>query len=674
MKKTAKGILFSAIVSVLLAVVVGTLGLIPIESVAAAILDAPGEPTTVVEIAGATEFEDIMENRTADSVILHLDEDNAVGSSGEVLGTLSEVSTEISSNGVLGIYYVSDSADADVFVAWMKENPDMFDLSVMSDNAELLLSVRKKITGIRGILDWSNRDITEELWPEVVSETHRARANVAVLSEKSATKSAVTYIQSRTKTVWTKIDGESTAFDIASAVSSGTYGLVVDDPSLVSLAAEFYERDIAALFRSPLNIAHRGLPYDTYENSLEGCIEAYENGATHIEIDAQLTKDGEIVIMHDDTLNRTTDYTGTAKISEMTLEEVRRCKITKKMDGGIAGEGVEIPTADEFFEYFKDKDIIYAFEIKTSDTNIVDIFKEKAEKYAVTDQIFVISFNQNILYAFRDRMPEMPTAYLGNSANYKSLADMNAATDYSDTSGAEALKHRGYMGFFWTYQNRAQLDAAVSGGGFGLTNNVALSMKDMPCGLELPEGEKYVLEKADALTSGNFGGYRLCTVSYGGKETTVSADVLACERKQDGFYVIFKYRCAGETGSIYTLYSTVYKVIDPDIYMSVEDINVLLNKAVAEYTREDVETLEKVQAAYDALDEDDRDRIDIERLSEIKEQLNDQTDSGSASEGSVSERTDGCGSVVETGMTAVLCGVLFLAALLRRRGSNKMRR
>lgn len=56
-------------------------------------------------------------------------------------------------------------------------------------------------------------------------------------------------------------------------------------------------------------------------------MEAYEKGATHVEIDLQLTLDNEIVVMHDDSIARTTN--GSGNVSQMTLKELEQYKITK---------------------------------------------------------------------------------------------------------------------------------------------------------------------------------------------------------------------------------------------------------------------------------------------------------------------------------------------------------
>ena len=85
------------------------------------------------------------------------------------------------------------------------------------------------------------------------------------------------------------------------------------------------------------NLGHRGTgptrpDHPFPENSIASFVAAMEEGANGIELDVELTMDGEVVVMHDDTVDRTTDCTGC--VSAMTLDEVRGCRL---LDGaGVA--------------------------------------------------------------------------------------------------------------------------------------------------------------------------------------------------------------------------------------------------------------------------------------------------------------------------------------------------
>ena len=95
--------------------------------------------------------------------------------------------------------------------------------------------------------------------------------------------------------------------------------------------------------------AHRGFSEKYPENTMEAFRAALEIGADEIETDVRVTADGELVLMHDERVDRTTD--GTGKVCEMTLEEL------KKLDAGVKKSaefaGARIPTLRELLELCK---------------------------------------------------------------------------------------------------------------------------------------------------------------------------------------------------------------------------------------------------------------------------------------------------------------------------------
>lgn len=93
--------------------------------------------------------------------------------------------------------------------------------------------------------------------------------------------------------------------------------------------------------------AHRGDSKNAPENTLPAFASAVEKGAPQIEFDVQLTKDGELVIMHDPTVDRTTN--GTGLVSELTFEELRALDAGRWF--GDAFAGTQVPTLRETLEH-----------------------------------------------------------------------------------------------------------------------------------------------------------------------------------------------------------------------------------------------------------------------------------------------------------------------------------
>lgn len=159
-----------------------------------------------------------------------------------------------------------------------------------------------------------------------------------------------------------------------------------------------------------LIIAHRGASAYAPENTIAAFQKAVELNADAIELDAKLTLDGEIVVIHDQTLERTTNGKGLVKNS--TIEELR------KLDAGsfFAEEfqGEKIPTLREVLENFSDK-LMINIEL----TNYNSIFDGLAKKTAllvkelgIQKSIFFSSFHPINLIISKKILPEIPVALL----------------------------------------------------------------------------------------------------------------------------------------------------------------------------------------------------------------------------------------------------------------------
>lgn len=94
-------------------------------------------------------------------------------------------------------------------------------------------------------------------------------------------------------------------------------------------------------------IAHRGASYFEPENTLKAVKRALEMGADRVEVDVRLSKDKELVVIHDPTVDRTTD--GTGQVEDMTLQELKKLN---------AGKGERIPTLQEIIEAIKDAKLV----------------------------------------------------------------------------------------------------------------------------------------------------------------------------------------------------------------------------------------------------------------------------------------------------------------------------
>jgi glycerophosphoryl diester phosphodiesterase len=130
---------------------------------------------------------------------------------------------------------------------------------------------------------------------------------------------------------------------------------------ILVLLAQFTWAREGAEYRGVPIIAHRGAGHEFDENTVEGCRQSYERGIRGFEVDLRLTRDDQLVVMHDGDVSRTTG--GTGRIEELTLADIKRLK--------SKGHGVPIPTAADLFAYFKDKpDVTLLLEMKTSEQQL----------------------------------------------------------------------------------------------------------------------------------------------------------------------------------------------------------------------------------------------------------------------------------------------------------------
>jgi len=162
-------------------------------------------------------------------------------------------------------------------------------------------------------------------------------------------------------------------------------------------------------------IAHRGFSGAAPENTLAAFSKAIETGCDMIEMDVQLSRDGEVVVIHDDTLDRTTN--GKGKVSQHTLQDL------KTFDAGLwfSPQFTEerIPALKEVLKLTCGK-IPLAIELKKGDLGQYTIFDladralAEVEKAGCLDQVVFSSFDRTALERILEKNSRMPVAYIVN--------------------------------------------------------------------------------------------------------------------------------------------------------------------------------------------------------------------------------------------------------------------
>ncbi len=171
-----------------------------------------------------------------------------------------------------------------------------------------------------------------------------------------------------------------------------------------ALLDEFYEGRM-------LVFGHRGARAYAPMNTLPSFELALEQGADGVELDVRLTRDGEMIIMHDDRVDATTD--GEGRVSDFTLAEIQSLDAGSWF--GEAFKGARVPTLDEVFEAIGARTRINV-EIKPefgrSSGEVEHKVAEAIRRHGLARRVIVSSFNPVTLRRFRRAMPEVPIGYL----------------------------------------------------------------------------------------------------------------------------------------------------------------------------------------------------------------------------------------------------------------------
>lgn len=147
-----------------------------------------------------------------------------------------------------------------------------------------------------------------------------------------------------------------------------------------------------------LTIGHRGVMGVEPENTLRSFVRADREGMDVIELDLHLSKDGELVVMHDAEVDRTTD--GSGPIADFTLAELR------ELD---AGEGERIPVFEEVLDAVK-----APLQAEIKDLAAAQALAEVIRRRDLLDRVEVISFHDEALAEIRRLLPAVRTALVAS--------------------------------------------------------------------------------------------------------------------------------------------------------------------------------------------------------------------------------------------------------------------
>lgn len=224
-------------------------------------------------------------------------------------------------------------------------------------------------------------------------------------------------------------------------------------------------------------IAHRGASGIAPENTVVAFKKAIEIGVDAVELDLHGTADGEVVVIHDASLDRTTDHQG--PVNQTALETIKRADAGGWFAAEFAGEPV--PTLTEALECITEKT---AAVLEIKDPMIAETVVAKVRETQTLNLTVIISFHTAVLQTVRALEPRIPTGWLIGSDNDQVCPEqlcqqlrelgcslLNVNHKLITAEFAYEIRRRGVALWCWTVDGIARMREMKAFGVQGITSN-----------------------------------------------------------------------------------------------------------------------------------------------------------------------------------------------------------
>jgi glycerophosphoryl diester phosphodiesterase len=228
-----------------------------------------------------------------------------------------------------------------------------------------------------------------------------------------------------------------------------------------------------------LTVAHRGASGYAPENTIAAFHKAVELKADFFELDVQMSKDGELVLIHDTSVDRTTD--GSGEVGDLTFEELRGLDAGSWFSPEYAGE--QIPTFGEALDHFRGK-IGFLIEIKAPwlypgiELKVADELIKHNMHLPSNGNVILQSFDHTSVQRFHAILPKVPVGVLTSQAQELTEAKLQEFATYADyvnqslnlvTKHAVDQIHALDMDIYvWTLRNATLVDPLIQLGVDGI--------------------------------------------------------------------------------------------------------------------------------------------------------------------------------------------------------------
>ena len=227
-----------------------------------------------------------------------------------------------------------------------------------------------------------------------------------------------------------------------------------------------------------LNIAHRGASAYEPENTLRSIKRGTEFGADFIEVDVRLCKDGYVAVIHDETVDRTTD--GKGYVRNLTLQQLKKLN---------AGRGEKIPTLQEVVDLVKGRvKLIIEVKERGMEGKALKIVKDRN----VEGEVLITSFFHKTIKAVKEADPQIKTGVIFrcepiNPSELALKADADALFPFKDYVSLEMVEEAHRHGLFinvWTVDEPREMAHFINMGVDGIVTNKPDILKTLLTSIE----------------------------------------------------------------------------------------------------------------------------------------------------------------------------------------------
>ncbi len=404
-------------------------------------------PTVLYEINEESDFSVFEGERLPATVIFRVDENlNVVGGEGNIC-TLDEGFARVAKKSAIAVY-VEDPVIAQAYAQYCAQN-NARDVFLISSRADVIQTGRAGWNYLLGIFDVRATDWSVE---EISATASCADAKI-VLADDTLTFAQTRRLKALQFAVWTNVESEADVFE---AISDNYTGVYADDIDVVYDA--YAKITDETIYDASLIVGHRGSSTIYPENSLEAALYAAEQGAECIEYDVHLTKDKEVIVMHDTTIDGTTNGTGT--VSQMTLAEIQQYHLVK------GDKTAKIPTLRDMLRGLKDTNVVHYIEYKAQNVEIIPYLERIIKEENMTGRVLFLSFYMDVLAESKRQMPEIPIGQLWgdyDTRDYYGAVDTTISTFLANGKSNHCVhsalyrqyikiaRHRGIAVNGWTF-------------------------------------------------------------------------------------------------------------------------------------------------------------------------------------------------------------------------------